>query len=318
MFNKLMVLGAASLACTGAMGQASLENPLPAGTESGIGIISGYHCTSRNITFRVDGYDLGKAGAGTERGDTKALCGRSDTGFSLLFNFNLLTPGSHNLSMYADGQLVESRNFFTTRSAGSEFVAGKTRSLLMQDFPQKGQSTRLDWVTAKQSFVITDSGVNAAANYACDMTSQLHGVWSVSTVSSSSRETFTVNKNNLYRGNDNASPVPCVIVTKESSSLYTYSVAYGIVEGFQRYVFMKQGMVTGEMFFLESVADKPDQLTGYKQSYWASDMSLFGATTDVTATRTSRTVLSAAGSPPPTDALGIMDGISNALKKLNR
>ena len=96
-----------------AFAQGSLENPVAGSTESGIGVISGWHCTASNITVTIDGASLGKAGSGTGRGDTASICGRSDTGYSLLFNYNELTPGSHNISAYADGQLLETRQFNT-------------------------------------------------------------------------------------------------------------------------------------------------------------------------------------------------------------
>lgn len=60
----------------------SLENPVAGSTESGIGVISGWHCTASIITATIDGASLGKAGSGTGRGDTASICGRSDTGYS--------------------------------------------------------------------------------------------------------------------------------------------------------------------------------------------------------------------------------------------
>jgi hypothetical protein len=55
-----------SLSCA----QGALENPVSGSTESGIGIISGWHCTATNITVTIDGMSLGKAGSSTCRGDT--------------------------------------------------------------------------------------------------------------------------------------------------------------------------------------------------------------------------------------------------------
>jgi hypothetical protein len=83
-------------------------------------------------------------------------------------------------------------------------------------------------------------------------------------------------------------------------------------------MFMKKGSVTGEMYFFQTVADNPDKLTGIKQSFWSNSMSLFGSTTEVTATRISRTVLSLAGSNQPKGAFGIMNSMSEVLKNKNR
>lgn len=54
-----------------AWAQGFIENPPNLGTESGIGVISGFHCSSRDISFRINGNSIGKAGAGTDRGDTQ-------------------------------------------------------------------------------------------------------------------------------------------------------------------------------------------------------------------------------------------------------
>lgn len=135
--------------------QGSLENPVAGSTESGIGVISGWHCTATNITATIDGASLGKAGSGTGRGDTTSICGRTDTGYSLLFNYNDLTPGSHSLSLYADGQLLEVRQFKTVRSGDVPFATGLVSGWNLPGFPSAGKTASIDWSQAKQSFVVT-------------------------------------------------------------------------------------------------------------------------------------------------------------------
>lgn len=265
-----------------AWSQAALENPAANSTESGIGIISGFHCSSKNISFKLNGQDIGKAGTGTDRGDTQGLCGRSDTGFSLLFNFNLLEPGRHSLSMFADGQLFETRSFSSTRSAGQEFAQGKSKTIVISDFPQTGHSTRLDWVTAKQVFVVTDSGLYAAINHACDLTQALHGVWDLGGIR------LTFNKDKMTRIQDPQSAAPCTIVANESNSIDTYTVSYAA--NLQKYMFLKLGAVTGVAYLMDPVANNINELTGYKQSFWSNDFEPFGTETPVTARRTSTTV----------------------------
>ena len=89
---------------TGVAALGNLENPQPR-VEARSAAITGWHCTSRSIEVRVDGVSLGLAGAGTSRDDTLPVCGHSDTGFSLLFNYNLLQGGTHKVDAYADGVL---------------------------------------------------------------------------------------------------------------------------------------------------------------------------------------------------------------------
>lgn len=282
MFFKRIATLLLSLLSSTTWAQAALENPALNSIESGIGVISGYHCTSKNISFRINGQDIGKAGTGTSRGDTQSLCGRSDTGFSLLFNFNLLEPGRHSLGMYADGQLVETRSFSALRSAGQEFAQGKSKTIVIHDFPQAGQSARLDWVTAKQAFVVTDASLYAAANHACEMTKSLHGVWDISGAR------FSLNKDRMTRIDDPYSAVPCTIVAQETNNFDTSTASYA--PDFEEYIFLKYGTVSGVAYVMTPAANNANELTGYKQNFWTSNNQFFGSTTNVTAKRISTTV----------------------------
>lgn len=138
-------------------GQAGvLENPAPSGTESGIGVISGWHCTGQNIEFRIDGVYLGRAGSRTSREDTQGVCGRSDTGFSLLFNYNLIGQGTHQVEALADG-IVFATTTFSVGTLGAEFVANLSRPISVPDFPAQGTSANMRWAESKQNFVIEGS-----------------------------------------------------------------------------------------------------------------------------------------------------------------
>lgn len=138
-----------------AFAQGYLENPQPSATESGIGVVSGWHCTATNITATIDGTSLGKAGSGTYRGDTAGVCGHTATGYSLLYNYNRLAPGPHTIRVYADGVLLEERPFNSVKSGGVDFLTGVTKSVDVPDFPSAGSTARLTWSQAKQSFVVT-------------------------------------------------------------------------------------------------------------------------------------------------------------------
>jgi uncharacterized repeat protein (TIGR02543 family) len=152
-----------------------LGTPVSGSTVSGVGVISGYHCSSKNIEVRIDGVSLGKAGAGTTLLGTLPVCGHADTGYSLLYNFNNLANGPHTLSAYADGVQFASHSFTSFRSGGVPWLAGASKTATLADFPQAGQSATLEWVQSYQNFLITGiggasaqagpvAGVAAAAN----------------------------------------------------------------------------------------------------------------------------------------------------------
>jgi len=133
-----------------------LGTPGEGSTVSGVGVISGYHCTSKNIDVQIDGVSIGKAGAGTTLLGTQSVCGRTDTGYSLLYNFNNLTNGPHTIAVYADGVLLETNAVTTVQSGGTNWLSGVSRTVSVPDFPQFGQSATLQWVQSYQNFLITD------------------------------------------------------------------------------------------------------------------------------------------------------------------
>ena len=144
---------ASLLMSAGAFALGSLENPQPGGVESGIAAITGWHCTSKNIEVRVDGASIGTAGAGTPRQDTAGVCGRADTGFSLLYNSALLKGGTHKVDVYADGVAFGSATI-QAGYLGGEFLTGLSSAHRVTDFPARGTGTRVQWSQSKQGFVI--------------------------------------------------------------------------------------------------------------------------------------------------------------------
>lgn len=136
--------------------QGALENPANNATDSGIGIISGWHCSASRVEAIIDGKSAGFAYVGSERQDTSRICGKSNTGFALLINFNNLSRGSHNLKVYANGVLFGESNFQTTQSGGTEYLTNKSRTIKLADFPSPGSTATLAWIESKQSFVIID------------------------------------------------------------------------------------------------------------------------------------------------------------------
>ncbi|MGE0806222.1 MAG: hypothetical protein AB7L76_11775 [Burkholderiaceae bacterium] len=139
-----------------------LENPVAGSTESGIALVSGWHCTAKEIRVYIDGVDIGRSGIGSIRNDTASICGQANTGFSLLYNFNKLTPGSHTLAVYADGAHLETREFTAVQSGGVEFLEGINRDAELLDFPQVGFKTTLRWSQAKQNFFVVESAAEGS------------------------------------------------------------------------------------------------------------------------------------------------------------
>ena len=78
-----------------------LENPAPASFQSGLGVISGWVCAAEAVEIELNGQRQ-PAAIGTARADTAPTCGHSATGFGLLFNWNLLGDGEHEVVAFVD------------------------------------------------------------------------------------------------------------------------------------------------------------------------------------------------------------------------
>ena len=73
-----------------------LENPGALSFQSGIGVLSGWVCAADVVEIELNGVPQ-EAAYGTERLDTAGVCGDTDNGFGLLFNWNLLRDGEHEV-----------------------------------------------------------------------------------------------------------------------------------------------------------------------------------------------------------------------------
>jgi hypothetical protein len=136
----------------------NLEVPAAGQVASGVGVISGWHCTAKAVTFSIDGSDQFPAAAGTERKDTASACaGAVNTGFSLLLNYNLLPVGAHTLVAYADG--VEfGRASFATTNLGVDFLRNESGRRYLRNFPEMNQTVIVDWQENRQDFSIVGRG----------------------------------------------------------------------------------------------------------------------------------------------------------------
>lgn len=150
--KHLFVFLAAS--CAALPAWAGLEIPGPASVQSGIGLVMGWDCTASQVQVRIDGLPPLAAATRMPRGDTAGACGRTDTGYSLLFNFNTLAIGPHNVIVNELGGRVLGSASFRVAHSGIEFMTGKAQTIEIPNFPAPGNKTAVAWDEEKQNFSI--------------------------------------------------------------------------------------------------------------------------------------------------------------------
>ena len=141
-----------------------LENPGPHSFQSGIGVISGWTCEAEEVEIALNG-TVQEAAYGTERVDTADICGDTDNGFGLLFNWNLLGAGEHTVVATVDGIELD-RATVTVTTLGEEFVRGAEGSCTVSDFPLAGETAALVWQQSKQNFVLAAGAAPSGAKQA--------------------------------------------------------------------------------------------------------------------------------------------------------
>ena len=131
-----------------------LDNPGPNAFQSGIGVISGWVCEAEEVVIKINGVPQA-AIYGTARMDTEAMCGDTNNGFGLLFNWNLLGGGEHEVVAYVD-DVELSRTIITVTTLEEEFLRGAEGECEVPDFPMPGDTGALVWQETQQNFVIVD------------------------------------------------------------------------------------------------------------------------------------------------------------------
>ena len=131
-----------------------LENPGPHSFQSGIGILSGWVCDADQVELVLGDLTPQIAAYGTERLDTAGVCGDTDNGFGLLFNWNLLGDGEHAVVAYVDDEEL-GRATVRVTMLGEEFLRGAEGECVVPDFPMPGETVTLAWQQNQQNFVIT-------------------------------------------------------------------------------------------------------------------------------------------------------------------
>ena len=142
--------------------QGYLENPGPDSFQSGIGVISGWVCAAEVVEIELNGMPQ-EAAYGTERLDTAGVCGDTDNGFGLLFNWNLLGDGAHAVVAYVDGVELGQATV-TVTTLGQEFVRGVGGECVVEDFPSPGERVTLVWQQNSQNFVMARGSPPAGAS----------------------------------------------------------------------------------------------------------------------------------------------------------
>ncbi len=140
-----------------------LGNPRSGSFQSGIAAISGWACHAQEIVIELNGVPY-RAGYPTTRPDTLGRCGDTDNGFSLLWNWNNLGPGTHTVRALIDGQEFANTTVRVT-TFGEEVLRGASGRFDLPDFPASGETTVVRWEESLQNFVITDGQPNTGGGY---------------------------------------------------------------------------------------------------------------------------------------------------------
>ena len=138
----------------GTPGEGYLENPGPNSFQSGIGVLSGWVCDAETVELAIGTAGRQVAAYGTERLDTQGACGDTANGFGLLFNWNLLGEGEHEVVAYVD-DVELGRATVRVTTLGVEFVLDVEGECVVEDFPMPGETVTLEWQQNSQNFVIT-------------------------------------------------------------------------------------------------------------------------------------------------------------------
>ena len=121
-------------------------------------------CAGGVVEIELNG-EAHQAAYGTERADTAEVCGDTDNGFGLLFNWNLLGDGAHAVAVVVDGVEL-TRTTVTVTTLGEEFVRDVAGECVVEDFLRPGETVRLAWQEAQQNFVLAEGPAPGGGNRA--------------------------------------------------------------------------------------------------------------------------------------------------------
>ena len=136
---------------------ATLEIPGDGTSVSGIGVISGWKCeVEGDITIRLNNGDHIPATYGLPRTDTSGTCDNDgNNGFFSYWNWGNLGDGEHTVVAYDNGEKF-AESTFTVTTPGTGFLRGASKEVTVEDFPNPGDTTVLEWNEGTQHFEIVD------------------------------------------------------------------------------------------------------------------------------------------------------------------
>ena len=137
--------------CLASIAQAAtLEVPTPNTTVSGIGVISGWKCDVDGLlTVRFNGDTPIPLVYGSERADTRGVCGDTNNGFVTIWNWGNLGDGQYTAVVYDNGREF-ARSTFRVVTTGEEFLRGASGACEIPDFPAPGETARFKWNQSTQ------------------------------------------------------------------------------------------------------------------------------------------------------------------------
>ena len=126
---------------------------------SGVSVISGWKCEAEGdltIVFNDDGNHIPLL-YGTRRSDVLNVgaCDSADVGFVAIWNWGDLGDGEHTAVAYDNG-VPFAESTFTVTTPGKAFLTGASKQVTVDDFPNPGDTTVLEWNQGTQHFEIVD------------------------------------------------------------------------------------------------------------------------------------------------------------------
>jgi HYDIN/CFA65/VesB family protein len=142
---------------TSSLAQGVLETPEPGSFQSGVSLVRGWACNATRVDIEVVGRGRVQAVYGEPRGDTQAICGDADNGFSLQLNWNELVEGTHTVRALVDGVEL-GRAQVIVATLGQPHLQGAEGDFVVEPFPQTGKQTHLRWEESRQLFALATGG----------------------------------------------------------------------------------------------------------------------------------------------------------------
>jgi len=136
--------------------QGRLEVPAVDSAQSGISVISGWHCNAKKIEISIDGGARIAAAYGTARNDTQGVCGDTNNGWSLLYYYAHFGTGWHTAEAYADGVMFGSNRFYVNDFTDGNFLTGASGVTTVKNVLPNGNELVLQWQQAQQGFSVVN------------------------------------------------------------------------------------------------------------------------------------------------------------------